>query len=289
MHRRRTVALAREAVTDAQIAGLGATVQPGEGNDLLDRQPGDVGRPLRRARREVRFDRRRKIGVTGEKIAIGQPLGQQHVHHRAGQRPVGAGFEREMHVSLRRRRRTVGIDDHQLGTALAPCLLCPVHEVDLRMHRITAPDDDQVRMHDFTRVDTTLDADAGKPARVGQRDAEGLALPRPAGQVAEPSQRRALHQPHRAGVVVRPDGLRPVLPDRLLQAFGKQVERVVPREPFKTSVALGADPPQRMQQALGVVDALGVARHLGTDHAVGIRLRRATDTPDPFRRFELDV
>lgn len=81
-----------------------------------------------------------------------------------------------MQVGLFGGRRAVGVDHDELGIAFAPCFLRPVHEVDLRMHRVAAPDDDQVGIDDFARIDAALDADAGQPAGVGERDAEALTL-----------------------------------------------------------------------------------------------------------------
>ena len=48
---------------------------------------------------------------------------------------------------------------------------------------------------------------------------------------------------------------------------GDVVQRLVPGHRLEPARALGADAPQRLQQALGVVGALGVARDLGAQHA----------------------
>ena len=45
------------------------------------------------------------------------------------------------------------------------------------------------------------------------------------------------------------------------------VQRLVPADAFELAFALLADAAHRMQQAVRVVGALGVARHLGAQHA----------------------
>ena len=144
-------------------------------------------------------------------------------------------------------------------------------------------------MHDFARIDAALDANAGQPAGVGERDAEGLALARPAGDVSEPADGTALDVAHGAGVVVRPDGFRSVFGDGRLQARGDEVERVVPSNRLELSAALGADSAQRVHQAIGVVHAFGIARDLGADDAIRVRLRRPADAADALGRKALDI
>ena len=74
------VARAREAEAGADEALLRAAVQAGERHDVVDRQPGDLGGPLRRARQDVRLGVGVEIGEPSEVGAVDQPLGQQHVH-----------------------------------------------------------------------------------------------------------------------------------------------------------------------------------------------------------------
>jgi hypothetical protein len=59
-----------------------------------------------------------------------------------------------------------------------------------------------------------------------------------------------------------------------LQALRNVVQCFVPRHRFKVAAALGTHTPQRLQYALGVVGALGVARHLGAQRAIGVAVLR---------------
>ena len=74
-------------------------------------------------------------------------------------------------------------------------------------------------------------------------------------------------------VAVGHDGLRIARGDRL-QPLRDVAQRLVPAHPLEPPGALGAAAPHRMQQALGVVGALGIARDLGAQHAVGVPVLR---------------
>jgi hypothetical protein len=225
----------------------------------------------------------------GQVGAVGEALGEQHVHHGAGQRAVGAGPRRQVQVGLGGGRGAVGVDHHQRHVAAAAGLLHPVHEVHLGVHRVAAPHHDQLRVAHLARVDAALGADAGEPAGIGEGEAEGFTLARPAGQVAEAADGAALHQAHGAGVVVGPDGLGAVAVHRLAQPRGQQVEGLVPADGREAALALGADPQQRPGEALRVVGALGVAGHLGADHPVGVGLLAAPHAADAALGGDLDL
>ena len=51
--------------------------------------------------------------------------------------------------------------------------------------------------------------------------------------------------------------------------MGDGVQSLVPADALELTAALGADAFHGMQQTVRVVSALGVARHLGAEHAVG--------------------
>ena len=56
----------------------------------------------------------RKIGELGKIISVGEALAEENVHHRAGQRAVAAGPEREVEIGHLGRSRLIGVDHHQL-------------------------------------------------------------------------------------------------------------------------------------------------------------------------------
>src|SRR5215472_7288113 len=109
-------------------------------------------------------------------------------------------------------------------------------------------------------------------------------LARVAHCVAQPVDAVALHEPHRAGVVIGPDRLRAVPLGRAGQLFGDLAESLVPgdRHECGNADALFTDPPQRMGQALGMMLALGISGDLGADDASCVSLCRSTaHPPDP--------
>ena len=100
----------------------------------------------------------------------------------------------------------------------------------------------------------------------------------------------AHHEAHRAGVVVRPHRLGAVRLLRADERFGDDVESIFPAHRGELAAALGAGAPQRTREAVGMMDALGVARDLGADHAgrVGVVLG-AADAADGALAEDLDL
>ena len=246
VHGRRTIALAGKPITHTQKAAPRAAIQPGKLHNLLDRQAGDLGRPGRRAAGQMGFHLGGEIGVFGQIIPVGQAFGQQHMHHCTGQRAIGAGAQSQVHIGFGGSGGAVGVHHHQRHLTPAPGLLQPVHEIHLGVHRVTAPDHNQLGLHHLTRVQPALGADASQPAGVGQGHAEGFPLARPAGQVAQPADGGALHHAHRAGVVIGPDALRAVAGGGADDALGQQIQRGAPADRGELAAALVAHPQQRL-------------------------------------------
>src|SRR5512138_3828029 len=102
--------------------------------------------------------------------------------------------------------------------------------------------------------------------------------------MAEPIDAVALHQAHRAGVIVRPDRLAAVLARLGDELLGHDVERVAPRNLGELPRVLRAYPAQRLHQPVGMVNTLGVAGDFLADHAGGVVVAlRAAHAPDPRR------
>ena len=78
----------------------------------------------------------------------------------------------------------------------------------------------------------------------------------------------ALHLAHGASVAVGQYRLRIALRNGL-QPCGDGVQSFFPTDGFKTPLALGTHTLHGVQQTVGVVDAFGVTRHLGAQHAIG--------------------
>ena len=288
----RTVARAGEAVADADIGALGPAVEGGEGLDFRCRKAGDARCPVRPAALQMGFQLRRAVGEFRQIVPVGVAVAEQDMHDGAGERPVGAGPHGEVHVRLFGRAGAVGVDHDQLRAAAAARPGDVGHHVDLGVHRVAAPHDDQVGILHLARIDAVFDADPGEPAGVGQRVAEGRVLARPAHGVAQPVDAVALHQPHGAGVEIGPDRLAAPFLGGRLQPVSDLVERLVPadRREGVDAVALRPDAAQRPGQARRMVDPLGIARDLGADHAGGIVVAlRAVDPADGVRIEPLDI
>ena len=271
VHVHRPVALPAEAVAQAEVGARRGPDHPGEALDGVRRHPGDAFRPLRGPVREVALQVVRTVGVAGEVVAVRVAVAEEHVHHRAGERAVGAGTHAHEEIGLLRGRVAVGVDDDDGGAAPAPGLQCVRHHVDLGRRGVGAPDDHEVGLRHLARVGAREASGARDEAVPGERDADGGVLAGVALDVAQAVDAVAHHEPHGAGVVVGPDRLGAVALLGLQQRLGHDVERVVPghrREAL--SRALLPDAAQRRGQAVGVMDAFGVARDLAADDAGGI-------------------
>ena len=183
-----------------------------------------------------------------------------------------------MHIRLLGGARAVRVDHDQPGAAgfFRPGHVG--HDVDLSVHRVGAPDHDQIRVHHLLADHAPAPAVPGAPADVGKRHADRGVPARIAHGVAQPVDAVALHQTHGAGVEIGPDGLRPVLLHLAHERFGDLVQRIVPGDRRKRARAFRANPAQRLEQPVGVVKTLGVTRDFGADHAGGVRIAlRALD------------
>ena len=197
-----------------------------------------------------------------------------------------------MHVGNLGGAGAVGVDDDELGSALFPGLGDVGHHIDLGRDRVAAPDDDQVGFRDLPPVDAALGADPNQPAGIRQSVADRRVLARVAHRMTQTLQPVALHQPHGAGIEMRPHRFAAVALGGARQPFGDQIERVVPRDRLigGATDALVADPAQRHRKPLGMVLPLGIAADLGADHAVGVALRpRTANAADPIAVNALDL
>ncbi len=150
------------------------------------------------------------------------------MHHRAGERAVGAGLHHHGEIGLLHRAVHVDVDRDDLGAALLAGARRVRHHVDLGVDRIGAPDHDQIGFRHLARIGAGDAAGAGGKAGVGRVDADGGMEAGVFLGVAQPMDAVALHQAHGAGVVIRPDRLRAVARFGLQELLGDDVERVVP-------------------------------------------------------------
>ncbi len=212
------------------------------------------------------------------------------MHDRAGERRIGARPQRQMEIRLGGGRRAIGVDHDQLGAPLAARPRDMGHDIDLGRDRIAAPDHDQIGLGQLLRIAAPHPAGAGPPAGIGQGRAKGAVLAGIAERVAQPVDAVALHQPHGAGIVVRPDGLAAMALHRAGEGLGDLVQRLVPAKRLESALAFGAAPAERLAQPVRMVEPLGVAGDLGADHAgrVGIAIG-AAHLAEPAIRQAFDL
>jgi hypothetical protein len=236
------VARTREAVAEADVGALRRADQPGEVLDLGRAQAADRRRPFRAARLEVGLELARCIGVFLEIGPVGVTVAEEHVHDRAGERPVRSRPHHHLHVCLLHGAGVVDVDAGDPGPALLPGDRGMRHHVDLRVHGIGAPDHDQIGLLHLARIGARHAAGSGDVARPRQRDADRvvhagvfLGVPQAIDAVAH-------HEAHRSGVIVGPNGFRPVAPLGLEECLRRLGERVVPGQLLPDALSLRAFP-----------------------------------------------
>jgi hypothetical protein len=164
------------------------------------------------------------------------------------------------------------------------------HHIDLGIHRIGAPDHDQIGDAHLARIDAGDLAGAGGKPHPRDGRADGGVDARIFLHMGETVDAEAHHQPHGAGVVVRPDRFGAEAALGRVEACGNFVQRFIPGDARELAGAFRACAAQRMHQPVGMVDALGIARHLGADHARGVALQPgAAHPPDGVTIDHLDI
>ena len=243
-----------------------------------------LGRPLQRplAQRRPTFD------VTGDVVVVQPAVGHQLVHQPQRQRAVGARPQRDVLVALVGRLAAPRVDAHQ-PRAVALGLLGKGPEVQVRGDRVAAPDQDQPALGVVLDMHAHLGAVGGDQRLAAGVGADGAVQPRRTQPVEEARGHAvALHQAHGAGVAVGQDGLRVARGDGL-QPGGDGVERLVPADGLEAAAALGAHAAQRLQHALAVIRALGIARHLGAQRAMRGRVLGVTGHADDAATLHRDL
>ena len=168
------------------------------------------------------------------------------------------------------------------------------HQVNLGVHGVGPPDDDQVGLSEFSRIATLLRANARFHASQHYRRADRVVLARIPHGIAQPLDTIALHLAHRTGIVIQPDSLRTALLRGFDVVFGHDIECVVPRYRYEIvdrgRMRFSTLAAHRLRQPRGMMHPLGIARDLGADDTGGIRVGiRPVDTPYLLWRLELDI
>ena len=147
------------------------------------------------------------------------------------------------------------------------------HHVDLGVHGIGAPDHHEVGDAHLARIDAGDLAGADGKSDAGDIGADRRVIAGIFLHMGKAIDAIAHHQPHGAGIVIGPDRLGAEFALCRIEAVGDLVQRFVPRNPRELAGALGSGAALRIDQSIRMMDALGIARHLGADHAGGIGLQ----------------
>ena len=290
VHVRRAVALAREAVAEPEERALMPSDERRESLDLPDREPGDGARPCRRAVAEMGFERRGRVGKARHVVAVGQTIAEERVHHRAGERAVGPGLELQRQVRLPHRLGRIDVDRDDLGAMLFAGARRVGHQIDLGRGGVGAPDDDDLGLRHFRWRNAGHAPRSRDVAGPGDADADvaekaGISL-----DVGQAVDAVAHHEAHRAGVEIGPDAFGAAFALGLQERLGDAVERLVPGDRDKLRRAFRADAPQGPREPVGVMDALGIARHFRAHDALGVGMvGGAMHAPDAVSADHLDV
>ena len=270
MHVDRAVARARKSITEPKIGAFVVADEPGKRLDRFDRRAGNARRPYGVAGAQMLGKLARRIGVAVEIVPVGFVVAEQAMHHRAGERAVGARPDQHRQVGLPHRSVHINVDGDDLAAALFAGAGRMRHHVDLGVHRVGAPDHDQIGLRHFARIGAGEQAGARDETGPGRIDADGgeeagifLGMPQAVNAVAH-------DVAHRAGIQIRPNRLGAVRLFGADEFLGNEIERVVPRDRGELTAAFRAGPAVRILQAVRMMHALGVTRDLRADHAGGV-------------------
>jgi hypothetical protein len=196
-------------------------------------------------------------------------VGDQLVHQRQRQRGVGAGQQRDVLMAFFGGFASARVYADEFG-AVALGLLRVAPEMQVAADGVAAPDDDEFGLGEKLHPHADLAAQGLREGLAAGRRADGAVEEGRAQPVEEaPGHAFALHLAHGAGIAVGNDGLGVARGDGL-EARRDVGQRGLPAHRLELPAALGAAALERLQQALGVVGALGVARDLVAQHAAGV-------------------
>lgn len=206
-------------------------------------------------------------GVMFQIIAIEQAIALQHMGDGIGQRGVTAGPHGKMVMALFSAVATVGIDGPELR-ALAFGALDHTPQMQVAGDGIGPPQHDQARIFKRFRVHAKSGAHALLHCLRTGTGADG-AVQQTGTERMEQTAGHAfpLHLPHRSSITVGQDGLRFAAPDSG-QPVGDESIRLLPRDRREAARTFPARALEGLKQARGVMNTLGVAAHLGAQHAV---------------------
>ena len=241
----------------------------------MRRDPTDAGHARRVVVGSAHLEFIETQRVSGHILVVDQIVTDEHVHQSQRECPIGAGQRGDMDMALFRGQRTIGIDGHERG-ALALRLLRPCPKMHARGDGVRTPENDQLRLIREFHVDAEARPQGQLVACRPRGGADRTVQQAGTQLVKEPlGHRLPLDQAHRAGIAVGQDLFR-VIGRNGRESIPDAGDGLVPADAFETALALRSHAPQRMDQPIGVVGALRIARDLGAQHAGGGRMRGGT-------------
>ncbi len=217
-----------------------------------------------------------QVGLLAHEVRVEQAFGNDDLRHGERDGGVGAGLDGDPPVGVYGRGVEVGADGDD-ARAVVPRLGQEMEIRDLRVRRVAAPNEDEIR----------VEVIVGRPARDGdaERHSGTLLLVADFGVEIEhhgAEQVREAIDRHPRGdacrVAVEDDGFRRIALEGIDDAFGDVTERLVPGDLLPPALAALAGAFERVRQARFAVHVEGVARSLLAAARVevrdgGIRLR----------------
>ena len=215
-------------------------------------------------------------GVFTQVVVVQPVVGDELLHQAQRQRGVGTRQQGDVFVAFVGGFGAARVDAHQ--PCAAPFGLLGISpEMQVAADGVAAPDQDQPRVDKLLHPHADFAAQGVRQtlsARCGTYCALQLRRAQPVEKAYR--HRLALHVAHGARVAVGQHGLLQSARGQVAQARGNIVQRHVPAHGLKLARAFGADAAHGLQDAVGVVGAFGVARHLSAQRAAGLRVRRVT-------------
>jgi hypothetical protein len=196
------------------------------------------------------------------------------MHQCQRQRTVGAWAQGDVFVALVGRFGAARVDaDDARAVSLGLLHLAP--EMQVAGNRVAAPDQDQLRLGKELHFHADLAAKRLHQRLAAGSGANGAIQLRRTQPVEEARcHALALHQAHGAGIAVGQYRFGLACGNGV-EARGDVAQRFAPTPTgSKRPAPLGPHPLERLKNALGVVGSLGVARHLGAQHAARVGVVR---------------
>src|SRR5438128_6178574 len=147
--------------------------------------------------------------------------------------------------------------------------------MNVRRERVRAPQHDQPRAVDVLHIRAYLAAERDAESRAARRRADrAFELARAEPVKEAPVHAAALHDAHRAAVTVRQDTFRSVRRfGDFVEARGDFGDGIVPGDARESPFAFRADAAHWVKQAVGMIDALKIARDFGAQKSARRRVR----------------